>query len=546
MPSMDALCGDTLHSMIRLTIALLAAAVVFVAAAPSVTAEPPPEVAVTATYVPRGEGIEIVFIGGGEPDTRECFSGSTTHDGIFTCHEEGLLEAERRAFLEAEMVRIATFFAERYSITPPPVNVIVTLDICDGRAIASGAYILMSFCKSQFAEVRAEVLAHEYQHVIQYQLRRPVEDYVPYPVWFTEGEATYAAAIYASGGRLSDADRAELMRGAADAGPLSQYFHRDGHPGNFYALGALAIEWLVDHAGSGAPLRFWREIGSSDSTGTWSDAFEAAFGLTPDAFFEAFETYRIKLQAANLPHLADDSAEPIITTSGDVPDAIVAMFRTEIGLLQSFYRDRFKAGAADYTVYLADAATYEAAAAEMVGPGPSVPGWARACGRSSRQSPAYVMVFEVSERCSDPGNRAYDLHTYHYAILEPTVYSETMPYWLRSGISSYALHRYVEVSSVEILTRAVSREHALQSARGRVPLRELATLEGAIEHSDATHGLARLAVEWLAKHAGEPALFVYWREYASDTGNWHRAFETAFGLTPDQFYDRFERWRAHQ
>ena len=47
-----------------------------------------------------------------------------------------------------------------------------------------------------------------------------------------------------------------------------------------------------------------------------------------------------------LPHLADDIAEPIVTMSGDVPDAIVAMVRTEIERLQSFYLRSIEAGAA--------------------------------------------------------------------------------------------------------------------------------------------------------------------------------------------------------
>ncbi len=351
------------------------------------------------------------------------------------------------------------------------------------------------------------------------------------PIWLVEGEATYAQTLYSSGGRISDADRHELVRKAADTGPLRQYFTRGEHPGNFYPLGALAVDWLTEHAGAAAIVQFWRELASAD---TWRAAFEAAFGLTPDAFYARFEAYRAELLHARLPHLDDDVAEPIVTTSGDVPDSIVAMVHTEIERLQSFYRDRFEAGAADYTLHLADAETYQVAAQERAR-------YVHSCRSQSLLAPAYVVVLDAS---CDTMNLAYLLASTHRSLLEPTVYTGTMPHWLQSGINSYTSHHYAQVSSVAIPSGNVPRARALRSARGSVALRELATLDGTVAHSAAAAGLPLLAVEWLAEHAGEPALFVYWREYASDRSDWRRAFETAFGLTPDAFHAKFERYRA--
>ena len=126
------------------------------------------------------------------------------------------------------------------------------------------------------------------------------------------------------------------------------------------SLPFLAIEWLARHAGEPSLFVYWRAYAEDHSD--WSRAFETAFGLTPDAFYAAFERYRATLRNPGLPPPADDAAEPVITTSGTPSPAIVATVRTEVERLQSFYRDRFKAGGADYTVRIADGEMYEESA----------------------------------------------------------------------------------------------------------------------------------------------------------------------------------------
>ena len=55
--------------------------------------------------------------------------------------------------------------------------------------------------------------------------------------------------------------------------------------------------------------------------------------------------------------------------------------------------------------------------------------------------------------------------------------------------------------------------------------------------------LGFLAVEWLAKRAGDSAVFEYHRQEPFRTG-WEAAFEAAFGLTLEDFYEQFEAYRA--
>ena len=50
-------------------------------------------------------------------------------------------------------------------------------------------------------------------------------------------------------------------------------------------------------------------------------------------------------------------------------------------------------------------------------------------------------------------------------------------------------------------------------------------------------------MEWLADHAGDPAVFEYYRVLPSSTSH-EAAFEQAFGLTLEDFYEQFEAYRA--
>ena len=52
-----------------------------------------------------------------------------------------------------------------------------------------------------------------------------------------------------------------------------------------------------------------------------------------------------------------------------------------------------------------------------------------------------------------------------------------------------------------------------------------------------------LAGEWLAKSAGEPARLDYYRQLP-DSDGWEAAFETAFGMSVDDFHTEFEAHRA--
>ena len=155
---------------------------------------------------------------------------------------------------------------------------------------------------------------------------------------------------------LPDAERrAEFAVRTLDSasGTLSE----DTRAGDWYGLGALAVDWLTEHAGGdGAHVQYWRELATGVA---WTDAFEAAFGLTPERFYDRFEAYWPEAVRASRPHLADDNAEPIVVTVGDVPRALETRVRAELARRQ-------RAGdVADFTLSLADAATSPAVFARL-------------------------------------------------------------------------------------------------------------------------------------------------------------------------------------
>ena len=76
-------------------------------------------------------------------------------------------------------------------------------------------------------------------------------------------------------------------------------------------------------------------------------------------------------------------------------------------------------------------------------------------------------------------------------------------------------------------------------------MRDLGTNSGyyVVDDAWAQRALSFLAVEWLANHAGGPAVFDYYRRLPEATSP-DEAFEQAFDLTFEEFYEQFEAYRG--
>ncbi|MCY4087453.1 MAG: hypothetical protein OXG37_11405 [Actinomycetia bacterium] len=274
--------------------ALIVSLVVGVAALAAVlpVAASPVAPPVTVVHVPSGgERFEIVFIGGGTARPKDAPLSAPV---------------DRQAFIRDELEKILAFVTERYGLEPPPVQVVVLLDYSFGTAMATRGTILMGASWYISASSVRETLAHEYGHVIDLALIGG-DDFGSSdtrPWWFVEGHAEYFATLYARPDAA--ARRASLLRRSlgGERKALREYETPGRLPKDVYALGALAVEWLAAHAvtpgafaptggewvhqDDGAALEFARQIGRGVD---WQIAFEAAFGLSPDAFYAAFERY---------------------------------------------------------------------------------------------------------------------------------------------------------------------------------------------------------------------------------------------------------------
>lgn len=140
-------------------------------------------------------------------------------------------------------------------------------------------------------------LAHEYFHMLQFE--RAYDDAASCcesrerlgPQWLVEGAAEYVAFRI-----LADSKRLNLEREIAwhtqQAGKvdlsLAEMHTRDGYYSDPLAssAGMIAAHMLAESAGLGALGQFYTELGTGQP---WSDAFEAAFGETLEAFQARYE-----------------------------------------------------------------------------------------------------------------------------------------------------------------------------------------------------------------------------------------------------------------
>lgn len=236
------------------------------------------------------------------------------YDGL----DEGVAEE-----VHAQMARIITFFDERFGVSAPEVNVylvnesgtlasvfkdVTGFGLTTGTCFAGpgpAIFLIDGLCRFD----GSLVLDHEYFHLLQIHLSGFGENLDGFrratgPIWLLEGMAEYAEALYraqAGPGTYEEVRDDNAFAVASWAGTLEatgdQIFAEN------YVLGFLAVDLLVQRAGEGALLDYYRSI----ATGLpWRDAFSEVFGVEVDEFYEEFELHR----AENRP--------PFHTISGSV------------------------------------------------------------------------------------------------------------------------------------------------------------------------------------------------------------------------------------
>ncbi|MCY3919619.1 MAG: hypothetical protein OXG38_07430 [Chloroflexi bacterium] len=297
------------------------------------------------------------------------------------------------------------------------------------------------------------------------------------------------------------------------------------------ALSFLAADWLVERAGERSLFEYYRLLPAS---GSWQEAFEEAFGLTVSDFYTAFEQHRDEI-APSLPHLEDDRGGPVLVLLGDIASEVAADIRADFATVQELFRERLASGPAAYTVFFAgDADSVVDAHLYVHGREPE--------GSACAGQGADAAFVTPSCRSLLPAHTAW-LHFEDVRSRLAPVGSPSRPYWLGSGTRSYMQHAARAVVGIEALDAARMKQAAV--VRGMpLALRGMETSDDfdAAERLTA-EALSFLAADWLAQRAGEPAFFEYYRLLpSSDT--WQDAFEGAFGITIDDFYQEFAAYRA--
>ena len=192
-----------------------------------------------------------------------------------------------------EFASVVEFFADQYGmVVTRPVTLLVL------PSGTGGAYYDASDNTILLAPNAIHAMAHEYVHALQAQLQGLLDA----PRWILEGVADYFDTSYGDATGWSPRQTRvgwTITNARASQDPL-QIIEQgmrtvDGH---HLAVGILATDYLASNVGEDALWDLHRRLANS----SWPSAFEGAFGMPLDDFYEAFKVHR-ELVAPSLPQI---------------------------------------------------------------------------------------------------------------------------------------------------------------------------------------------------------------------------------------------------
>ena len=392
--------------------------------------------------------------------------------------------------------------------------------------------------------------AHEYFHVLQFALAGGRHNG---PNWMIEGPAVYAEALYfESFGQERDDDRGfDRARWFAAAGsvhvPSLEHSQEAYAPTVDYDLGYLVAEWLVSHAGRDALIDYYRRLASSSN---WEDAFEGAFGISVDDFYARFKAHRADV-APPLPHLVDGAVGPVVAYLGNVPKETREQVQAELDSVKTFLTRQLGVELMEYTTFIAEDSD---------------------AARATFERHFGATGLTVEEACSIGGSvtlyvltcphplPGYSSHIGdHVAGLTADKGHDNPPLWLSFEGERYLIARYrLAHGLTDVLGRTFEEElsqHTQTAKQSSVTMRQIERYAGwAAASSSETAALGFLAFDWLVKRAGEASIVEYYRLlprghpsfrwHEPNAGSWEAAFEQAFGLAVEDFYEAFADYRS--
>jgi hypothetical protein len=226
------------------------------------------------------------------------------------------------------------------------INYVPGLDFCWDAQSLQGMVVLTDavFNPSDLGGDGSSLLAHEYFHLVQYQLSNSARKHTIrdgsaatahlFPAWFAEGTAEFAGFSIATLAMDSEywqgraamntygiGDPAANRNALVDAEIRTYSGTQPNGPVNPYMIGRTATEYLVASAGFQAMLDVWLTF---KETKNFEKSFVKAIGITKGEFYEKFEKVRTKLD------MPEVSWKLICTTNTPLSDVPAVLPKCDI------------------------------------------------------------------------------------------------------------------------------------------------------------------------------------------------------------------------
>ena len=418
-------------------------------------------------------------------------------------------------------------------------------------------------------EYLQKIIAHEMVHALGHELagvRGGSDDYsIPLtgPRWLTEGIAEFLAYQAMSAADNLDYDTIRMLEfvghGKHVDKPLAELETIVGiraARGSTYNYFLLAAELLASRTGQNSLIHYFTLLQPGT---TWQEGFETVFGMPVEEFYELFEEHR----AAGFPNPAsvgplnvDDyivwkvGDEVNLTAEAETRETVLAVYdyAVDLGLsrlgspITIFLHRNLDALGAEFEATTGRELENRVAPDFAAGRNPFANGsnWVvvNTSADGYQEWPAETRERELGRRLTD----AFLQEMSGLRLWAPADHVPPGgPAWLSQGSKRYITYQALRSTDPESCdpTRGI---YAHFSESEDTPLSEAETSEDfwALENSSA-HGF--LAVELLAEQADPEAVIAYFATLQHGT-NWQDTFHAAFGITIEEFYQRFEERRA--
>ena len=266
-----------------------------------------------------------------------------------------------------------------------------------------------------------------------------------------------------------------------------------------------------------------------------------------------------------------ESASPTWMFAGDISEEDQTMLRDEMEAVRTWFSDQHGVEATGFTVLVGD--TAEALApnfrdvtgydlsefhvpAGLSGPFSQLPDPFVATADDG--SPVLILIYgsNVFDRLKDSIAHEY-FHMLQDELLAPRYQtSDVEPYWLVEGTAQYADHAYSQsrpgrrpflgdrYTPYEDLGESMSRSESITPRHLESIATESAFRDGSV-HPILAYSLAFAGADLLVEIAGEDSVVEFWK-ILQQRPTWQQAFEEAFGMGIEDFYDSFAEWLPEQ